>query len=104
MNHFEESIERLDMSLFSGIPTISSEGDRLSWLTVQRAVRRAKPDYTYLEIGSFVGGSLQQYYMDPKCRLVYSIDKRTNPRYWLLPDDLKMERHPDERHATRKTR
>jgi hypothetical protein len=84
MSPFDETIERLDTSLFHGIPTISSEGDRLSWLTVQRAVRRAKTEYAYLEIGSFVGGSLQQYYLDPKCRRIYSIDKR--------PDE-----QPDER-------
>jgi hypothetical protein len=79
----QERIERLDTSLFHGIPTISSEGDRLSWLSIQRAVRREKAEYAYLEIGSYIGGSLQQYYLDPKCRVVYSIDKRPE----RLPDE-----------------
>ena len=83
MSSSEERIEWLDTSLFHGIPTISSEGDRLSWLTIQRAVRRVKAEYAYLEIGSFVGGSLQQYYLDPKCRVIYSIDKRPE----RLPDE-----------------
>lgn len=32
--------------------------------------------YTYLEIGSHLGGSIQQYLVDPQCAVVYSIDMR----------------------------
>ena len=35
-----------------------------------------KLEYTYLEIGSHLGGSLQQHVMDPRCRKIFSIDKR----------------------------
>ena len=73
---FEQRIERLDCSLFDPIPTQSSKGDRMSWLALQGAVRRAAPSYTYLEIGSHLGGSIQQHWIDPRCSLIYSIDKR----------------------------
>jgi hypothetical protein len=80
---FEERIERLDLSLFDALPSQSLEGDRLSWLALQRAVRRALPRYTYLEIGSYLGGSIQQHLVDPKCARIYSIDRRALE----LPDE-----------------
>jgi hypothetical protein len=40
-------------------------------------VREARDSYAYLEIGSYLGGSLQQHLPDPRCRRIYSIDKRT---------------------------
>ena len=73
---FEDRIAKCDQTLFDGVPTISSQGDRLSWLALQSAVRQTKGEYVYLEIGSYVGGSLQQYYLDPRCNKIYSIDKR----------------------------
>jgi hypothetical protein len=71
---FEGRLDRLDLSLFSSIPTQSSDDDRKSWLAVQRAIRRG--GYTYLEIGSYLGGSLQQHYVDPLCNGIISIDNR----------------------------
>ena len=62
---YEQRIERLDLSLFDSVPTQSTAGDRLSWLALQRAVRGATPGYTYLEIGSYNGGSIQQHLLDP---------------------------------------
>ena len=73
--NFEERILQLDLSLFNGIPSQSSRDDRISWLAVQRAVR-ASGCYVYLEIGSYLGGSLQQHVLDPKCIKIISIDKR----------------------------
>lgn len=77
----------MDMEAFSHIPTISSEGDRLAWLAIQASVASVIPSYCYLEIGSFLGGSLQQYYTDPKCTKIYSIDKRPK----LNPDNREIE-------------
>jgi hypothetical protein len=73
---FEQKIERLDVGLFDAIDSQSNEGDRRSWLAVQRVLRRVELGYTYLEIGSHVGGSLQQHVLDPRCRKIFSIDKR----------------------------
>ena len=74
---FESRIAALDIGLFDLIETQSNAKDRRSWLAVQRAVRDARPSFVYLEIGSYLGGSLQQYLQDPKCRRIYSIDNRT---------------------------
>jgi hypothetical protein len=81
---FEDRIASLDVGLFDLIETQSNAKDRLSWLAVQRAVREAKDSYAYLEIGSYLGGSLQQYLQDPRCRRIYSIDERRTD-----------ERHPE---------
>jgi hypothetical protein len=74
---FEDRIAALDTGLFDLVRTQSTAKDRTSWLAVQRAVRAADDSFVYLEIGSYLGGSLQQYVQDPKCRRIYSIDNRT---------------------------
>jgi hypothetical protein len=73
---FERRIARLDCGLFDGIDGRSSNADRKSWLALQRAVRDSKTRFTYLEVGSYLGGSIQQYLLDPKCSKIFSIDKR----------------------------
>jgi Methyltransferase domain len=76
MNNFEALIENLDLKLFEKIPSQSTELDKHSLLAVQNAVRELKSDYNYLEIGSYLGGSIQPYLLDDKCARIYSIDKR----------------------------
>jgi hypothetical protein len=76
MELFEERIARLDTSLFDAIRSQSSVGDKRSWLALQAATRSAKGSYTYLEIGSYLGGSIQPHLLDPRCRRIFSIDKR----------------------------
>jgi hypothetical protein len=78
---FEGRLADLDVTLLKTIPSQSSRGCRSALLAVQRAVREAFRLYTYLEIGSHLGGSLQAHYLDPRCRLIYSIDKRP-PTQW----------------------
>ncbi len=68
-------IEALDVTLFDAIPSQSSHGDRQAWLAVQRSLREPS-GYVYLEIGSHLGGSIQQHLLDPRCRKIVSIDKR----------------------------
>jgi len=48
------------------------------------ATRELVPGYNYLEIGSYLGGSIQPYLLDERCKRIFSIDKRP-------------ERQPDER-------
>ena len=74
---FEARVASLDVGLFDLVETQSNAKDRRSWLAVQRAVREAGSSFVYLEIGSYLGGSLQQYLQDQKCRRIYSIDNRT---------------------------
>lgn len=67
-------LARLDLSLLSTIPTQSVDDDRRSWLAVQRSIRA--DGYHYLEIGSYLGGSVQQHLVDPQCLSIVSIDNR----------------------------
>ena len=73
---FEERLEKLDISLFAKIASQTTDRDKRSLLACQLAVRSLRPSYTYLEIGSHLGGSLQPYLLDAKCGHIYSIDKR----------------------------
>jgi methyltransferase family protein len=78
----EGRIESLDVSLFSAIHSESTTGDRQSLLKLARCVR-GNGEYSYLEIGSYMGGSLQPFYADPLCKRMYSIDKRPE----FMPDE-----------------
>jgi hypothetical protein len=71
----EERIQQLDTQLFAPIYSPTTALDRLSLLLLQNCVRPINA-YTYLEIGSYLGGSLQTHYVDSQCRFIYSIDKR----------------------------
>jgi methyltransferase family protein len=82
MTQFEHRLERLDLALFDHIHSQSSRDDKRSWLALQYATR-ARGTYTYLEIGSHLGGSIQPHLVDPMCRTIYSIDKRPESQ----PDD-----------------
>lgn len=76
MEDFDAKIENLDLKLFETIHSQTSDNDRQSLLACQKAVRALVPGYIFLEIGSYVGGSLQPYVLDESCRKIYSLDKR----------------------------
>jgi hypothetical protein len=76
MQDFEAAIEALDLTLFSQIESQSTDSDKRSMLAIQAAVRELRDPYIYLEVGSYLGGSIQPYLLDPKCRRIVSIDKR----------------------------
>ncbi len=76
MTDFEKAIGQLDLGLFEKINSQSTDHDKRSLLAIELAVRELSPDYTYLEIGSHLGGSIQPHLLDPKCRRIYSLDKR----------------------------
>lgn len=71
-----ERLARLDLELFKSIKSQSFRDDKRGWMILQRAVRQGGNGYVYLEIGSHLGGSVQQHLVDPRCRRIYSIDKR----------------------------
>ena len=85
MNPFTPRIDALDISLFESIASQTSSGDRRSLLALQRTVARSRGSYSYLEIGSHLGGSIQPHLVDDRCRKIYSID----PRPQFQPDDRK---------------
>lgn len=76
MSSFENSIAELDLRLFSQIESQSTDHDKESFLALQSAVRELRPGYNYLEIGSYLGGSIQPHLQDPLCGKIISIDKR----------------------------
>lgn len=86
MNDFEQLISALDLKLFEKIESQSTDNDKRSLLACQLAARSLAPGYNYLEIGSYLGGSIQPHLLDAKCARIYSIDKRP-------------EKQPDERGA-----
>lgn len=76
MDDFEQAISNLDVKIFEKINSQLSENDKESLLACQLAARELAPHYNYLEIGSYLGGSIQPHLLDAKCAGVYSIDKR----------------------------
>ncbi|MEP6946876.1 MAG: class I SAM-dependent methyltransferase [Acidobacteriota bacterium] len=76
MEDFEGKIETLDLGLLSEIPSQTTPDDKRSLLAIQSAVRDLHPDYTYFEIGSHLGGSIQSHLVDDKCAKIISLDKR----------------------------
>ena len=87
-DRYIEKVENLDVTLFDAIPSQTSVGDRRSLLAVQRATGRKHEAYAYLEIGSYLGGSIQPYLVDRRCTKIYAVDARP-----VRPPD---ERAPEE--------
>jgi hypothetical protein len=83
MNELISRIEKLNISVFDAVPSQTSVGDRRSLLAVQRAIAKMHAEYIYLEIGSHLGGTIQPYLADDRCKRIYSID----PRPLQQPDD-----------------
>lgn len=76
MDDFEKRLNKLDLTLFDKIESQSVPEDKQSLLACQLAVRELRTEYNYLEIGSYLGGSIQPYLFDDRCARIYSIDKR----------------------------
>jgi predicted O-methyltransferase YrrM len=76
MSDFETAVAALDLSLFEKIESQSTDDDKRSLLACQLATRVLRPGYNYLEIGSYLGGSIQPHLIDPLCARIFSIDKR----------------------------
>jgi hypothetical protein len=87
MTGFEQSINNLDLKLFEKISSQSNDHDKGSLLACQLATRELAGEYSYLEIGSYLGGSIQPHLLDEKCARIYSIDKRPA----MQPDERGVE-------------
>lgn len=73
---FCQKLSFLDLSLLREVPSSATLEDRRALLALHLACR--SPDYSYLEIGSEKGGSLQAHLNDPWCAKVFSIDLRVD--------------------------
>lgn len=64
-------------SIFSdSVPTLLSESDRRTLVLLRDVIAERFGSYAYLEIGSYLGGSLQPHLLDSRCSAVFSIDLR----------------------------
>ena len=72
----EARVKQLDVSLFDAIDSQTTSDDRRSMLAIQAAVSARLGSFTYLEIGSHLGGSIQPFLLDHRCTHIVSIDKR----------------------------
>ena len=68
-------IAECNIGVFIG-PTTTNGDDRRSFLAAQNVARQLHPGYTYVEIGSELGGTLVPHLLDPECRRIISIDLR----------------------------
>jgi hypothetical protein len=80
---FADRVAALDTQLFDYVESQTSLDDRKSLLAVHNGVATRTDSFSYLEIGSHLGGSLQVVIADPRCARVVSID----PRPTWQPDD-----------------
>ena len=79
-------IEDGDISVFQ-IKSQTTQKDKRTLLAVQNFLRGAVGDYSYIEIGSHLGGSLVPHLADPACTQISSVD--------LRPEVLRDERGRD---------
>ncbi len=72
---FDVAHTEADLKHFFPIHSQTSASDKLFLLGAMRLVRQVGA-YRYAEIGSYRGGSLTPFLMDPACEAVISIDDR----------------------------
>src|SRR4051812_49054035 len=71
-----DRVQDLDTSLFDPIFAQTTEWDRRALLALHEATAARYASFVYLEIGSYLGGSLQVVVRDPRCSKIISIDSR----------------------------
>jgi hypothetical protein len=72
----EARIAALDVGLFKAVNSQTKKGDRASLLALQGACAERFGTFSYLEIGSHLGGSLQGFVRDQRVTDIVSIDLR----------------------------
>jgi hypothetical protein len=88
-----ERIDALDPELFTFVEAQTDTSDRRALLALHSAVAAKQGSFEYLEIGSYLGGSLQVLVRDPRCRRIISIDPRPDQlpdnraEVWSYPDN-----------------
>jgi Methyltransferase domain len=76
MTTLASRVEALEVELYAPVLSQTEDWDRRSLLALHAAVAARATPFVYLEIGSYLGGSLQVLMRDPRCRRVLSIDSR----------------------------
>lgn len=76
------AIETLDSAVFT-VDSQTSRDDKVSLLRLQWLIRSRLNGYVYLEVGSYLGGTLAPHLADPRCGMAISIDSR----HRLVPDE-----------------
>jgi hypothetical protein len=61
----------------------TSDADKMALLQVRKILNDKLGNYTYLEIGSFMGGSLTPFLKDSRCSAILSVDERNR----VQPDE-----------------
>ena len=71
------SNSKLELSINAEFPIHSqtSKANKLVLLKIRKKLQTL-PSYSYLEIGSYLGGSLTPFLKDPQCTRILSIDQR----------------------------
>jgi hypothetical protein len=77
MTVIEERVRNLDSELFSFVTAQLTDWDRRALLALHAAAADICGSFAYLEVGSYLGGSLQALMRDPRCQNVISIDLRS---------------------------
>ena len=70
MSALETQIEALDSGLFEHLEAQTGNWDRQALLALHDAAADIFGSFVYLEIGSYLGGSLQAVMRDPRCSLM----------------------------------
>jgi predicted O-methyltransferase YrrM len=78
-----DRIDRLDLSLFDQVKEGGTSSEDLRSLLALQAALAARGEFSYLEVGSYWGRSLQAFSVDARCRRIVSIDRRDE----LSPDE-----------------
>lgn len=76
MNKLPAFLEGLDIRIFQKVESQTTGQDQRSLLKLQKIISGSISGYTYLEIGSYLGGTLHPHLIDPNCKQVISIDIR----------------------------
>jgi Methyltransferase domain len=93
LKSFADRIAALDPTLFDAIEAQTTIGDRRSLLALHQACVEAHGCFSYVEIGSYLGGSLQALIQDERCERIVSIDSRSPASLdqargeWAYPDN-----------------
>ena len=91
-----ERIAALDIGLFDHVHSQTETDDRRSLLAIHDAVAE-RGSFSYLEIGSYMGGSLQVAIADPRCTRIVSVDSRP-----FAPPDVRGGYRPYPDNSTRR--
>jgi hypothetical protein len=71
-----DATEAVDLRSEFPVESQTTDSDKLFLLSARRLVKDLSGSYSYVEIGSFLGGSLTPFLRDPACAFILSVDER----------------------------